>query len=146
GRPGRPCPQPDTAETGRRGGMMMKWKYAAAKWKYAAASALPSILTFGLLCYTTAAAQEPAAKPDEALDSLLEKIAKPGPEKGSSEARPAAQREKDAEPGPSDGSSPAKSKTGYEEKAAAKTESGMTKAAARQSGSSERDSKASRRS
>ncbi|MGO9601261.1 MAG: hypothetical protein ACLP7Q_25050 [Isosphaeraceae bacterium] len=124
--------------------MMMNWKFAAAKWKYAAASPLPSVLTFALLWCTTAAAQEPAAKPDEALDSLLEKIAKPGLEKGSPEVRQPAQREKDGEPGPSDGSSGAKSKTGDEEKAAAKTVSGMTKAAAREAGSSEKDSKASR--
>lgn len=93
------------------------------KSKYATVSALVSLLTLALLWSTTAAAQEPASKPDEALDSLLEKIAKPEP---------------------SDGLSGAESKTGGEEKEAAKPESGKTEAAARESGSREKDSKSPR--
>jgi hypothetical protein len=114
------------------------------KWNHSAASALASVLASALLWCTMAAAQVPASKPDEALDMLLERIAKPKPEKASSEAHRPAQPEKDAQPGPSDGSTGAKPKPGDKQNVAAKTESGSANAGEQKSTSSEKGAKTSR--
>jgi hypothetical protein len=117
--------------------MMMQWNYAAA-------SVLASVLASTLLWCATAAAQEPAPIPDEALDSLLEKIARPEPEKGSAAPPRPAQPEKETKPGPTDGSAGAKAKTDGEEKSAAKTNSGATSAGAQEPGTSGKGAKESR--
>jgi hypothetical protein len=116
--------------------MIMRWNDAVAR-------ALAMVLASSLLCCTIEAAQEPTSKPDEALDSLLEKIAKPESPKGIPETDRPAQPEKETKPEPSQGPAGAKSKTGGEEKSAAKTKSGKAKTSTSESGSSEKTAKAS---